>query len=474
MDDAPSDNPDCPGCQARDEVIAELKSVIEQMQDRIDELEGKVKRLESRLDQDSSNSSQPPSSDGPAERAERPSEPESDRSQGAQPGHEGHHRPEVDPEDVDEFVECKPEECSGCGGSLFGTDPDPDTHQVTDVEINVRVTEYRLHRLTCDCCGQRTGAQLPDEAPSTRFGPTISAVVTYLTGKANLSRRNAREAASEVFGVEMSLGTVSNMEGRLTKALSAPYQQARGWVAESPRVHLDETTWYDRHRPHWLWVASDGEVVAYKIAPSRGGHVARDLLDGQPAGEVVTDRHTGYNWILIEKRFLCWPHLLRNFKGWELEAGLVGDIGGLLASYTRELFAWLERIRDGTIDEQAFEHEVAQLRDQFSTTLTAGAKAVDSPNRFDHLLDLEEAMWAFVDAEGWPTDNNEAERAIRPAVLWRQISFGTQSDRGCRFVERMMTVVETLKRQTRQTMGFLKGMWRHISHGESVPDLLPA
>ena len=474
MDDALPDNPDCPGCQARDEGIEELTSMVEQMHERIAELEGKVRSLEARLDQDSSNSSKPPSSDGPAERAERPSGAESDRSQGAQPGHEGHHRPEVEPEDVDDVVECRPDSCTGCGHSLTGHDEAPKTHQVTDVDIQVRVTEYRLHRLECACCGTHTQASLPDTAPSSRFGPTISAIVTYLTGDAQLSRRTTQQAAAELFGVQMSLGTVSNLEGRLTDALAPGWRAARGWVRGAERVHLDETMWWHTHEGQWLWTATTDEVAIYTVDPSRGGQVARQLLDGQPGGQVVTDRHTAYNWIATEKRFLCWPHLLRNFKGWELEGGLQGDIGGLLASYTRELFAWLQRIRDGTVESETFEQAMADLRSNITTTLRVGAHASDSPKRYQSLLDLDEAMWAFVDADGWPTDNNAAERALRPAVLWRKRSFGTQSDRGCRYVERMLTVVETLKRQGRRTMDFLEEMWSHISQEDRQPALLPA
>jgi len=82
-------------------------------------------------------------------------------------------------------------------------------------------------------------------------------------------------------------------------------------------------------------------------------------------------------------------------------------------------------------------------------------------------------MWGFVEADGWPTDNSEAERALRPAVLWRKRSFGTQSVRGSRFVERILSVTETLKRRGRRTMEFLEATWRHVTCGEPRPSLLP-
>lgn len=465
MSESSSDTPDCEGCHQRDREI-------EQLEETIARLEGKVEKLEARLGKNSTNSSKPPSSDGPGDRGDRDGSDESDRSQGAQPGHDGHWREDV--EAPDEEIDIKPDACDTCGESLEGHDADPSTHQVTDVEIRHIVRAYHLHTLECTSCGGWTHADLPDEVPSRQFGPTISAVVTFLTGVAHLSKRNTQRTLDEVFGVEMSLGSVSNTEATVTEALSGPYERVRGWVSESPRVHLDETRWSEGRDDGWMWTISDGEVVAYRIAPSRGSDVARQLLEGEPAGEVVTDRHGAYNWIDTDKRHLCWPHLYRNFKGWGLEPGIVGSIGRLLTSYTWELFEWLERIRDGPADTMPSRQKIEELRETFSFYLELGAKVVkDDRNRFAQLLDVEEAMWSFLDADGWPTNNNEAERSLRPVVIWRTLSFGTESDRGSRFVERILTAAETLKRQGRSAMNYIEGVWEHIAYREPMPALLP-
>jgi transposase len=472
MDDDTDQTPDCPGCRKRDEIIERQQERIDKLESLVAELQGRVASLEARLEKDSTNSSKPPSSDGPKERAEREGKAEGQRDQGAQPGHEGHHRQPADPEEVDEVHRLKPEECRACGHGLSGCDPSPTSHQIWDIEILQHIIEYRRHTLECPSCGTWTEAQMPDDVPDGHFGPTISAVATYLTGELHVSRRDAVEALAEVFGIEMSLGTVSNKEAEATDALEAPYQEARGWVTQSERVHLDETSWMQGSAGAWLWVITDGEVAAYLIDESRSGDVARELLDGQPAGDVITDRHTGYNWIATDCRHVCWAHLYRNFKGWALEDGPTGDLGALLVAYTRDLFAWLERIRDGTISERRFRQKVAEVRDRISLMLHIGASVADPPDRFTELLAVEEAMWSFVDADGWPVVNNEAERAVRDGVLWRKQSFGTESDRGSRFVERMLTVVETLKGQARSTMDFLKETWRHIAHNQPMPRLL--
>lgn len=474
MDELLEEDPDCPGCRKRNEVIAELREIVEAQQRRIEALEARIASLEAQLGKDSTNSSKPPSSDGPGERAGRDSGESSQRHQGAQPGHEGHHREDVDASEVDEVEDVKPDECRRCGHELAGEDDDPETHQVTDIRIEKIITEYRRHTLECECCGGWTRAEMPEEVPSSQFGPVISAVACYLTGKAHLSRRNTEEMLGDVFDVQMSLGTVSNKEAKATQALARPYREARGWVAESLQVHLDETSWKQAETNGWLWVITDGEVAAYLIDESRSAEVARELLGGEPLGEVVTDRHSAYNWIPTESRQICLPHLHRNFKGWALEEGLGGELGGLLASYMRELFVWIGRIRDGTIEQEQFRQEVGELRGQISTALEVGAKAAEPSDRFEQLLDLEDAMWTFLDVDGLPANNNAAERALRTAVLWRKQSFGTESKRGSRFVERVLTATQTLKRQGRQVMEFLDDLWQSVMFDEPAPSLLPA
>lgn len=461
-----SDPPDCPGCRKRDQEIAELREEVEV-------LKGMVAKLQARLDQNSTNSNQPPSSDGPADRSEREHDSTSERAQGAQPGHEGTTRESFDDDDVDEVIDITPDECRACGDKLEGHDDEPSCHQVTDVRIRRWITEYRRHTLTCSGCGCWTHADLPDEVPSTKLGPTVAAIVTYLTGAMRVSKRKAQQTLAEVFDIDMCVGTVSNMEARLSKGLEAPYRRSCGWIREAECVHLDETSWWQRHAPYWLWTATDGEVVTYTVSDSRSGEVARALLGGQPSGRVVTDRFGGYNWIETASRRLCWPHLYRNFKGWALEDGLCGELGGLLASYVRELFRWLERIRDGTVEEASWRPALDDLRERVGVILRLGAKAADPGDRFEELLDLEEAMWAFVDDEDWRTDNNAAERALRGAVMWRRRSFGTQSERGSRFTERILTVVETLKRQGRGVMDYLEDVWSHLNLGADEPRLLP-
>ncbi|MFB6264520.1 MAG: IS66 family transposase [Bradymonadaceae bacterium] len=472
MDDRTDDQPDCEGCRRRDREIERLRERIDELEGTVEELDEIVGRLKAKQAKDSTNSSKPPSSDGPGEGRDGDCGEDSDRQQGAQPGHEGHHREDVPSSEVDEVEDVKPDECRCCGAGLAGEDRKPSCHQVTDVEIEKYVTEYRQHSLECDDCGAWTLADLPDEVPTSSFGPVVSAIATYLTGVARLSRRTTRRAVGDVCDVEMSLGTVSNLEARATDALEQPYIRTRDEVQQSDQIHLDETSWQQAGDNRWLWVMTDRKRAVYRIDPSRGSEVAEELLGDQPSGTVITDRHGAYNWIETDARQLCLAHLQRNFKGWALENGLTGELGALLAGYIGDLFDWLadRRSDPATRSESG---EIADLREAISTTLKVGAEDAEDPDRFRQLLKVEDAMWTFLDEEDVPPTNNAAERAVRPAVMWRKHCFGTESERGSRYVERTLSVVETLRRQGREVMGFFEDAWRHISSDEPMPRLLP-
>src|SRR5262249_41015226 len=133
----------------------------------ITSLEKRIADLEARLNQNSTNSSRPPSSDPPPVRVNRrPPTPPSGRNRAGHPGHSRPPRALVPPEQLRETFEVKPTHCGGCGAPLRGHDPDPLRHQVAEIPpVRPAVDEYRLHRLTCSCCGTTTRAELPAGVP---------------------------------------------------------------------------------------------------------------------------------------------------------------------------------------------------------------------------------------------------------------------------------------------------------------------
>jgi transposase len=261
-------------------------------------LEARVAWLEARVGTNSSNSSKPPSSNGPnAPPTPRPGP--SGRPKGGQKGHKGHRRELLSPEKVDSFVTCKPVACDGCGNALAGEDPEPLRHQVIELpEKLAHVTEYQLHELACTCCGSSTRAALPPEAPVTMLGARGQALVGALVGPFKWSHRDVVTFFVSVLGVVMSPGTVARMLFRVSEAVSASVDAAKKQARRQAVAHADETSWRQGRRTSWLWVMATAVATIFEVAPDRSGDSARKLLI-EFRGVLVVDRWRAYAGVTV-------------------------------------------------------------------------------------------------------------------------------------------------------------------------------
>jgi transposase len=455
--------------------IRALEARVETMASMVHTLQEQVRTLREQLHQTSQNSSRPPSSDPPQPR--RPHRPRSHRRRGGQPGHPGSTRPLIPVDEVDEVVVIKPMQCTHCQAPLSGDDPTPWRHQVIELPpIQPVVTEYQWHQLACLACGETTRAPWPAGVPSGTYGPRVQATVALCTGAYRLSKRTTQQMMDEVFGVPMSVGTISPLEQATTAAVAAPIEEARTSVHEQAVAHLDETSWRQGGKRAWLWVAVTSVVTVFVVRMSRGGPVARELLGERFSGILVTDRYSAYNWYPVRWRQLCWAHLLRDFEAMRGRGGCSEEIGDALLAQAHQMFAWWHRVREGTLKRSTFRSYMSPLRREVERLLEAGSRCgvPKTAGTCRDILKRREALWTFVQVEGVEPTNNTAERSIRPGVLWRKGSFGTQSEEGSRFVESMMTVVSTLKQQQRNVLEYLTEACEAALRGDAAPSLLPA
>ena len=437
-------NPNCPGCQAL------LK--------RVEALERQIERLRALLEQNSSNSNRPPSSDPGWSNRVGTKGKKGKRGRGGQPGHLKSVRPLVPIEDVDHVERCKPPRCGSCGEALCGDDPDPWRHQVTEIPpVRPLVVEYQLHQLTCLACGEPTRADLPECVPSGAFGPRLQATVAVLSGAYRVSRRNVQQLLSDFFGVTISLGAVSNLESLASSALRGAHEEALAHIREQPAVHADETSWRESSEKSWLWVGVGAKATVFLIRKSRSGVVAKELLGEELGGTLISDRWSGYNWVGIDQRQLCWAHLIRDFRKIAESGKETEIIGECLEDAAHELFGHWHRVRDGTLARSTFQRHASRLRKRIRRLLQLGAEKDTwrGPAICRGILEMEPAMWTFVRDAGVEPTNNAAEQAIRPAVIWRKTSLGSQSRRGSEFVERMLTCVSTLRRGGRNVLDYI-------------------
>lgn len=458
-------------------MVAELKAEnagLRQLRVENAALKERVEHLEWRLNQNSRNSSMPPSSDAPSA-PPRPKKPPTGRKPGGQPGHEGHEREFLPLAEVDKVVALKPKRCRRCRQRLSGEDADPLRHQVVEIPpVQPQVTEYRRHRLICKECGETTTAELPPGIPEGMVGPRLRAMIGYLSGKAHQSKRMIREMLRDLLGVNLSVGTIKKVEEAVSGALEAPVQEAHAYVQQQKVANADETSWWQRNRLTWLWVARTMRVTVFLIHPSRGAQAARELL-GRFAGYLGTDRWGGYNGWAIRMRQMCWAHLIRDFRGFVERGKGAGPIGEALLGEVQKMFSLWHRVRDGTLARSTFRKHMGPIRRRVGCLLRAGVGCGETKTQgmCRKILQVEPALWTFVRIEGVEPTNNAAERAIRPAVLYRKRCLGTQSAEGSRFVERMLTVVTTLRQQNRDILVYLTQACQAAQTGKLAPSLLP-
>jgi transposase len=454
--------------------IRALESRLSALEARVQTLQEQNRALQERLHQNSRNSSRPPSSDPPQSPRRRP---RGQRRRGGQPGHPGHTRTLLPVEEIDEVVVLKPDRCSGCHALLWGDDPTPFRHQVIEIPpIQPVVTEYQWHQLVCAGCGEVTRAPWPEGVPSGTYGPRVQATVALYTGAYRLSKRTTQQMMEEVFGVPMSVGTIGPLEQATTEAVAAPVEEARTYVQAQEVAHLDETSWRQGDKRAWLWVAVTSLVTVFVVRLSRGGQVARELLGEHFSGILVTDRSSAYNWYPVRWRQLCWAHLLRDFEAMRARGECSEEIGDALLAQAHQMFAWWHRVREGTLQRSTFRSYMTPLRREVERLLDVGSRCgvPKTAGTCRDILKRRQALWTFVQVAGVEPTNNTAERSIRPGVLWRKGSFGTQSAAGSCFVESMMTVVTTLKQQQRNVLEYLTAACEAALRGEAAPSLLPA
>ena len=460
----------------RDRRIEERDRRIEELGAQVASLLQRVAELEERLRKSSSNSSKPPSSDGPSG-VRRPKKRPSGRKPGGQPGHKKHHRELVPVEKVNAIIPCIPKQCEKCAGFLRGQDPEPHRHQVFELPRVVPVvTEYQQHALDCGLCGHRTLGRLPEGVPTRAFGATVDAVLAILLGVYRLTKRQVPELMRDLFGLQMSVGAVLGCQQAASAAIAEPVAEARAHVQKQAVKHADETGWREgvRRSKAWLWVVVTQHVVVFMIHARRNADAARELL-GDWYGVLISDRHGAYSWWPNCRRQFCWAHLLRDIQAFVERGDDSARIGKAMLDEVERMFVWWHRVRDGTLARSSFRVYMRTVQRRFETLLAEGREASHpkTSRTCAQLLKHRDALWTFVYVEGVEPTNNGAEQAIRHGVILRKISYGTHSAAGSRFVERMLTVHATLRRQQRNILDFMQSACNAALAHQPAPSLLP-
>jgi IS1 family transposase len=351
-----------------------------------------------------------------------------------------------------------PEICASCNTQLE-IDPEAKPYMgyyVLELEklesgIDVKCTLHHYYQATCDC-GHHT-----KEKPLVGYisvvegrskdlclqeyglvGPMLATFIASLAIRYRMSRPKIRELLDDWVGVSLSVGTIDRCIREVGIACSPVVEELIEELQSAEIIHLDETPWYEKGKYRWLWVAITSTIAVFHIGSRRKEELLRLITDAF-VGWLVTDGYGAYS--RYPKRQHCLAHLIR--KAIALTSAVdkeVADLGQWLLEELRELIHSLAT-GDGDKDESdshpARLYRVCQLATVVEhTKLKALAKEI--------LTDWDAVVACFYNTQLPPT-NNEAERALRHAVIARRISYGTRTTEGSLAYCSVLSVVETCR-----------------------------
>ena len=440
---------------------AELKARIEALERQV---KGKTPQ----------NSSLPPSTQHPHNRPQPPKR-KSKKKRGGQPGHEKHERPLIPTNECDDVQRLKPTECRRCGAKLLGSDPEPLRHQVWEVpEIKAHVTEYQRHRLTCPCCGETSCANLPPGVPQGQSGPHLMAFVALLMAYYRQSKRRTADFLGMLLGQPCCPALTVKIQNQVMAAARPSYQELAAELPTQEHLNIDETGTKEENGKAWLWTFVARTFTVFAVRATREATALGVFLTEKFQGIVTCDRAKMY-WQVGRLQW-CWAHLKRDFQAM-IDTGdkRAKWLGERLRAATCELFEHWADYRHGRISRAALARRIAPVRRKVERLLLRGTQCghADTRGTCRELYEHRQWLWTFLRHEVVEPTNNAGERSLRHAVIWRKLSFGTQSAAGSRFVETMLTVIETCRQQRRNAFAFLTcAIEAHLNH-QPAPSLLP-
>jgi len=317
----PDTNSDAQSEAARNaELVKQNAVLVEQnvlFAEQVKLLTEQVEELTRQLGKNSSNSHKPPSSDGVGRgKSTRKPKKRSGRKRGGRPGRKGSKREMLEAELVDRIANLFPKVCEFCQERPPEVmSSSPYRHQVVDLleENGGRyTTEYRCHAVVCQC-GQVVSAPV-NQVPKSAFGPRLSAVVCLLSGAYKMSRRLVKVALRELYGIEVSLGSVSNIEGRTSQALEKYSYEAMTHVDNFAIKHADETSFLRDSSRCSAWVFANALVSVYRIV-NDGKRISLCANLRKTKRILVSDRASVFLCWPMSRRQICWSHLLRTSVG---------------------------------------------------------------------------------------------------------------------------------------------------------------
>lgn len=448
-------------CNTKPSTLEECWGVISQLTEVISNLTTELSKLKEQLNLNSNNSSLPPSKDFKKKKA-KSKKSASGKKRGGQAGHSGHKRKLFPSSEADEIIKCVPQEECDCGG------------RVSNIKLSIRkqvlelpqpkylLHEYQVYSGSCECCKTKKYGSLPEGIGNRYFGAKAHGLMSLLRSKYRLSQRQVKQLMQDLYGLPISLGSVCNAEARVSEAIKVAHEEVGSALQTcNLPINIDETGFKQCNKNGWAWILANKCYTYFYLSNSRGKKIAKHLLSpilAKANGMVISDRYPAYNFIPEDKHQVCWAHLKRDFQRISEREGAAGQIGVKLLKYYRLLFKFWKT--DGHTRwwfASKMRKKRKRLCNKLLQHLRRGASCGHpmTQRTCENILSHGNSLWNFFDNQNVEPTNNLAERQLRPLVIAKKLSFGANSARGARFIERIFTIVMTCAQQGKNVVEYL-------------------
>ncbi len=423
---------------------------------------------------DSSTSSKPPSGDIVKPPKAKPKKGKK-RKIGGQHGHKKHEQEPIPPEDVDSEYEYRLAECPCCAGSLKGSRHEPRVKQQVDlVGRSVKVMEHVFFASWCPRCRSHAYADSPPELASGFFAPRMKALVAYYKGACHMSYTTIQKLLADVYRVPASTGYLTKVVLEVGIALGVPYEELMVVLSDEPVLNVDETGHKDCGRKYWTWCFRAMGFTVFKIDPSRGACVLKEVLGESFGGVLGADYYSAYRSYMGDDVLVqfCMAHLIRDVRYLTtLPDKVTKNYGSRVLAALKALFRIYHR--RGKMSPARFLLRMEQAKEHLIKKALGAPRRIDAQNLAKRFRHHAESYFRFITAPGVEPTNNAAEQAIRHVVIDRRITQGTRGANGRRWSERIWTTMATCATQGRSAFKFLCQAVDAHCYGMAPPSLLP-
>ena len=423
----------CPGCFEKQRKIDELTEEIKSLKSKLNYLE--------RRGQEGYFGSSTPSSQVPIKT--NGSKENQGKRGGAKPGHRGHGRQSFDESGADRVVRVESEvgdRCPQCGGPLEGKGNE--NHCVIDIPpLKTERILYLLPKRYCPRCHQSYQPPAPGVLPKSLYGNQLVATASTMHYLHGIPMGRIIEQ------IDIGLGPLIKIFHRLAKIFGNIPNRLIEQYRQSPVKHADETGWRSDGQNGYGWIFCTPDSSIFRFRKSRSAQVARDVLGEKPLpGTLVVDRYAAYNKMLCALQY-CYAHLLRDVEDIEKEFPDNPEVSSFAKAFGT-LLANAMHLRSLPLNDDQFKEHAEDIKTRIIDMVNREARH-PAIQTFQNLFrEKAERMYHWAEDRRIPADNNLAERELRPLVIARKISFGSQSEKGAHTREILMTVLHTLKKRT--------------------------